>query len=429
LSKPRSAFGAGYPFLTFKDVFYNFFVPKTLGDLVDSSEAERANSDIRRGDVFLTRTSETQHELGMSCVALSDVPDGTFNGFTKRLRPKPGVEIVPEYAAYYFRSQEFRERISAISTLSTRASLNEPMLAHLEITLPNVETQKSIGTILKALDDKIDSLRDMNQTLEGIARAVFRAWFVDFEPVRAKIAGATSFRGMPQNLFDTLPNTFEPSEIGKIPKGWEIREIEELFDVSIGRTPPREQQQHFVQGGKGVPWLSIRTMGNIQVFARNTAENLTPTAMAKFRVPLVPPHTVLVSFKLTVGRVAITSAEMATNEAIAHLVPKIPNIPGTPFIYGYMREFDYKKLGSTSSIATAVNSKTIKAMPFLCPKTEVIEIFNSTTQAVFDRIERNTEEVETLTALRDTLLPKLISGEFKVPDLESLDLYGGSDGR
>src|SRR5690349_21129982 len=101
LSKPRSAFGHGYPFLTFKDVFYNTFVPKVLGDLVESSDSERANGDIRRGDVFLTRTSETQHELGMSCVALVDVPNATFNGFTKRLRPKPNAKIVPEYAGYF----------------------------------------------------------------------------------------------------------------------------------------------------------------------------------------------------------------------------------------------------------------------------------------------------------------------------------------
>jgi hypothetical protein len=235
LSKPRSAFGSGYPFLTFKDVFYNTFVPRTLGDLVTSTQTERTNSDIRRGDVFLTRTSETQHELGMSCVALSDVPDGTFNGFTKRLRPKPHIEIIPEYAGYYFRSQDFRDRVSAISTLSTRASLNEAMLAHLQIVLPDLDTQRSVGTILKALDDKIASLREMNETLEEIARAVFRAWFVDFLPFRAKAAGSTSFRGMPQDLFDTLPVAFETSEVGEIPQGWRIDSLDSLVSQPIKR--------------------------------------------------------------------------------------------------------------------------------------------------------------------------------------------------
>ena len=128
LSKARSEFGSGYPFLTFKDVFYNTFVPDELGDLVNSSEDERNFGDIKRGDVFLTRTSETMEELGMSCVALRDVPFATFNGFTKRLRPKPGVEIVPEFAGYFFRSSGFRRDVTTMSSMSTRASLNNDML-------------------------------------------------------------------------------------------------------------------------------------------------------------------------------------------------------------------------------------------------------------------------------------------------------------
>jgi type I restriction enzyme S subunit len=428
LSKPRSAFGKGYPFLTFKDVFYNKFVPKELGDLVESSAAERASGDIKRGDVFLTRTSETQHELGMSCVALSDVPNGTFNGFTKRLRPKPGTKIVPEYAAYYFRSPEFRERVTAISTLSTRASLNEAMLAHLQIALPDVATQISIGKILKSLDDKIELLREMNQTLENIARVVFRTWFVDFEPVCAKAAGAASFRGMPQHLFDKLPDAFDDANVKGIPRGWSNKKVEELFDVSIGRTPPRKQKEHFVEGGKGVPWLSIKTMGDIQVFARMTEEDLAPQAVTQFRVPIVPPGIVLVSFKLTVGRVAITSVEMATNEAIAHLFPRRKGLPGVPYTYCYMREYDYNELGSTSSIATAVNSQSIRSIPFLWPGGELVEAFNERTQSVFDQIETNTLEIATLAAVRDALLPKLISGELETPSLEALGLKAVDDG-
>jgi type I restriction enzyme S subunit len=130
LSKPRSEFGSGYPFLAFKDVFYNTFVPKRLTQLVRSTLTERKSCSIKRGDVFLTRTSETQNELGMSCIALKDYENATFNGFTKRLRPKPGTEILPEYAGYFFRSPRFRERITAMSSLSTRASLNNEMIGH-----------------------------------------------------------------------------------------------------------------------------------------------------------------------------------------------------------------------------------------------------------------------------------------------------------
>src|SRR5262245_52993660 len=159
LSKAASEFGAGHPFLTFKDVFYNFFVPAELGDLVRSTEAERVSCDIQRGDVFLTRTSETMDELGMSCVALRDVPFATFNGFTKRLRPRKDSEVVPEYAGYFFRSPQFRRDVTAMSSMSTRASLNNDMLRRLTIALPDAATQTAIGNSLKSLDDKIEQNR------------------------------------------------------------------------------------------------------------------------------------------------------------------------------------------------------------------------------------------------------------------------------
>jgi type I restriction enzyme, S subunit len=364
----------------------------------------------------------------MSCVALADVPNATFNGFTKRLRPKPTARIVPEYLGYFFRSPEFRDGLTAISSLSTRASLNEAMLARLQVSLPNVDTQKSIGTILKSLDDKIELLREMNRALEGIALAVFRAWFVDFEPVRARVAGAASFRGMPQDIFETLPNSFESSKAEAVPLGWSTKDIETFFSVSIGRTPPRKQSANFVGGGKGIPWLSIKTMGDIQVFARATEEDLTPQAVTQFRVPMVRKGTVLVSFKLTVGRVAIASVEMATNEAIAHLNPKVLGLPGGPYTYCYMSEFDYNKLASTSSIATAVNSQSIRSMPFLWPGEKLVKAFDQLTQSLFDRIERNTLEITTLTAIRDTLLPRLISGTLKAPSLEAFGDKAVSDG-
>src|SRR5258708_35506222 len=104
LSKPRSEFGFGNGFLTFKDVLDNYFVPDSLTALVNSTERERDSCSLKRGDVFLTRTSETQDELGMSCVALKDYDRATFNGFTKRLRPKAATKVVPEYAAYLFGS-------------------------------------------------------------------------------------------------------------------------------------------------------------------------------------------------------------------------------------------------------------------------------------------------------------------------------------
>ena len=179
LSKSSDQFGYGFDFLTFKDVFNNYFLPDKLTALVNSTEKERQTCSIKRGDVFLTRTSETDDELGMSSVALKDYPNATFNGFTKRLRPIGNVEIYPEFVAYYFRSPRFRANIVGMSSITTRASLNNSMLAELPLLLPNYEEQVRIATILKSLDDKIESLHRENKTLEAMAETLFRQWFIE----------------------------------------------------------------------------------------------------------------------------------------------------------------------------------------------------------------------------------------------------------
>ena len=187
LSKPAKDFGTGFPFLSFKDVFHNTFVPDKLTELVQTNERERDSCSIKRGDVFLTRTSETIDELGMSCVALKDYDKATFNGFTKRLRPKKSKAILPEYVGYYLRSPFFRNEMMAFSTLmSTRASLNNEMISHLKLLVPPQKTQQKIAYHLKSLDDKIELNQQTNQTLEQISQALFKSWFIDFEPVKAK---------------------------------------------------------------------------------------------------------------------------------------------------------------------------------------------------------------------------------------------------
>jgi type I restriction enzyme S subunit len=178
LSKGAEEFGFGYGFLGFTDIFKNFFVPNELTSLVNSTEKEQQSCSIKRGDVFLTRTSETDEDLGMSCVALKDYPNATFNGFTKRLRPKGNIDILPEYAGFYFRSPKFRATVSGMSSITTRASLNNGMLAQLTIALPSVEEQKDIADTLFSLLKKIDLLKRQNETLENLGITLFKKWFV-----------------------------------------------------------------------------------------------------------------------------------------------------------------------------------------------------------------------------------------------------------
>jgi type I restriction enzyme S subunit len=219
-----------------------------------------------------------------------------------------------------------------------------------------------------------------------MAQATFKSWFVDFEPFG-----------------------------GEMPATWTTGKAEDFFDISIGKTPPRKEPQWFTTNPQDVIWVSISDMGRCGVFISDSSEYLTAESVAKFNVKVVPSGTVLLSFKLTVGRVAITNGDMTTNEAIAHF--KRSEDTATEYLYCYLKAFDYQSLGNTSSIATAVNSKTIRAMPFVMPDGKTLQDFHAATAPLFEQIKVHLEESARLAALRDTLLPRLMSGGLSVADL------------
>ena len=159
LSKSREFFGRGYPFLTFSEVFNNWFLPDSLPSLVESSDKERNACSIQRGDVFITRTSETMDELGMSSVALRDYPNATYNGFTKRLRPITD-RVLPEFIGYYLRSPKFRGGFLAFSSMTTRASLSNDDLLRMTVSLPDLQTQRRISDVLRRYDYLIENHKE-----------------------------------------------------------------------------------------------------------------------------------------------------------------------------------------------------------------------------------------------------------------------------
>ena len=219
-----------------------------------------------------------------------------------------------------------------------------------------------------------------------MAQALFKSWFVDFEPFG-----------------------------GEQPTTWAFGKAENFFDIAIGKTPPRKEPKWFTTNPQDVIWTSISDMGSCGMFISDSSEYLTTESVERFNIKVVPSGTVLLSFKLTVGRVAIADGAMTTNEAIAHFKPSSDLI--LEYLYCYLKAFDYQSLGNTSSIATAVNSKTIKAMPFVMPDDKVLIDFHAATTPLFEKVRVNLAEKVRLVAIRDTLLPRLMSGELSVADL------------
>lgn len=417
LSKAKSAFGTGFPFLTFKDVFYNFFVPEALGDLVESSEDEREKGGIRRGDVFLTRTSETQDELGMSCVALRDVPNGTFNGFAKRLRPNGNVEIIPEFAAYYFRSPDFRDAITALSIPSTRASLNEPMLGRLQIRVPDPAVQKSIGIVLKAFDDKINLLRQMNVALEEMARTLFQAWFVDFLPIRAKATGATSFRGMPQELYNMLPDSFEPSEIGEIPKGWKTKPLDKIADFLNGLAM---QKHRPASEDEGLPVVKI---AELRKGISDDSERASSAIPEKYKVQ---DGDLIFSWSGSLLAKFWTGGDGALNQHLFKVTSDgLPLSFVAHWIWHHLGRFQRIAEAKATTMGHIKRGHLSEALVVLPPDALLLDFASPFDRMVQKQIA-NSFEQRNLAKLRSTLLPKLISGALEAPSLEALGISGAT---
>ena len=282
--------------------------------------------------------------------------------------------------------------ISGYITGSAQPKLNQANLVNIKLKIPPIEEQSRIVSVLKSLDFKIENNNKINANLEAQAQALFKSWFVDYEPF--------------QN------GEFEDSELGRIPKGWKVEKAENVYEINIGKTPPRKEHEWFSEIKRDNIWVSIADMGNCGVFIDSSSEFLTDEAIKKFNILLVPKNTILVSFKMTIGRVCIADNILTTNEAIARFI--IPSIEFLEFTYLQLKNYKYEGLGSTSSIAIAVNSKIIKAMPLLLPPEDIIYKFHKIVSPMFENIRALQKQNKTLSLLRDTLLPKLMSGEIEV---------------
>lgn len=319
------------------------------------------------------------------------------------------------FLKYWLNSPQVFGHIHGFRDGTVAERLNLPVIRGLAIALPPLSVQCAIAESLSALDDRISLLRETNITLEGVAQTLFKSWFVDFDPVRAKIEGRVP-EGMDEATAALFPDGFEGAELAAVPRGWTERSMADVSTVGIGKTPPRKEPQWFSEDPSDIRWVSIRDMGAIGVYAAATSEFLTRDGVERFNVRRVPDNTVLMSFKMTIGRVAISDGEMTTNEAIAHFKLASDAQLTAEFIYLHLKQFDFSTLSSTSSIADAVNSKTVREIPILVPSPAVVAVFQSQVGALFASLKNMERQAQCLAQLRDTLLPRLISGQLRLPE-------------
>lgn len=340
---------------------------------------------IQEGDILYSRRGDVGR-----CAFTSEREVGWLCG-TGCLKVRVDIEKVePKFVFYQLQKAETIGWVVNHAVGSTMLNLNTSILSAVPVDIPEIEIQRKIVSILAAYDDLIENNQKQIKLLEEAAQSLYKEWFVDLR----------------------FPGYENVAIIDGVPEGWEKDKAEKFFNITIGKTPPRAEKQWFVNGNDGVQWLSISDMGTSGVYSFTTSEGLTQEAVKKHNMKVVPAGTIFVSFKLTVGRVSIATTDMCTNEAIAHFY--IDDDFKQAYTYCYLNNFKYDTLGNTSSISKAVNSKIIKAMPFVMPDEATILAFDKLVAPILEEIKNKQMVCIKLKEARDRLLPKLMSGEIEV---------------
>ena len=389
LSKPADQFGFGYPFLSYKDIFHNYYAPKELTTLVNTTQKDREKCSIIRGDVFLTRTSETTEELGMSCVALKDYPEATFNGFAKRLRPVTD-EIYPEYAAYFFRSAFFRAQCKSMASLITRASLNDAMIYRFKIKFPkNKYAQIKIGTILKTYDTLIENNTKRIRLLEQMAENLYKEWFVRFR----------------------FPGHENVEMENGLPKGWKVERIGNVCETIGGGTPSTSNENYW---GGDIKWVTpsdITSKSSLPLL--NIAGRITEEGLKRSSAKLLPPYTILMTSRASIGFFGICPESVCTNQGFISIIPNEENTRMF-LLYSLKTRKEEIIANANGSTFLEISKGRFRKMKTLVPSEDILIKFEKKEQLFFNEILKLELQNQLLTRQRDLLLPRLMSGKLEV---------------
>jgi len=341
-------------------------------------------------------------------VAIAKNPIATNQGF-RNLIPKPGFDS--EFLYYWVKAHV--EELQRHASGSTFQELTGSALAQIRIRIPPLSEQRAIAHILGTLDDKIELNRRMSETLEAMARALFKAWFVDFEPVRAKMEGrwqrGQSLPGLPAHLYDLFPDRLVDSELGEIPEGWRVGR---LGDVA-------ENLRRGVQPdciAPNTPYIALEHMPRrcIALFDWGTAEGIESN---KFEFK--KGEILFGKLRPYFHKVGVAPVDGICSTDIVVIVPRRP--VWTAFVLGHVSsaEFvDYTNAGSSGTKMPRTSWADMARYKIVLPPEPVAEAFDTLVQPLTERIICGIHESRTLAALRDALLPKLIRGEIRVKDAE-----------
>ena len=317
---------------------------------------------------------------------------GKFNAYQRTYVITPIRGKVDIKFLYYALSLCLKQLKNMSQGTSTKF-LTVTILNSFSVKLPSISDQRRIASILSSLDRKIELNNKINADLEEMAQAIFKNWFVDFEPFK--------------------DGKFVDSELGMIPEGWKVGRLDEIADVVGGSTPSKAKPEYYTQ--KGIAWLTPKDLSNHPAVYTSRGEiDITEEGYNSTSTKLMPKGTILFTSRAPIGYISIAQNDICTNQGFKSLVPKKA---GTCFLYCFLKyvtpEIENKSTGSTFKEASGA---LMKSLQVIMPEQKVFEDFEEIVCPLFARIESLEKENSRLSLLRDTLLPRLMLGELEVPE-------------
>ena len=398
--RPRSdEFGQGeYAFIRAADMDDGRVLFDSAQRINDQALARIRKGVGQGGDVLFSHKGT----VGKLALVPLDAPPFVCSPQTTFWRTLDEERLDRRYLYCFMRSSAFTDQWMARSNETAMAAyVSLTAQRQLNVALPEIDEQLAIADVLGALDDKIEQNRRTARALERLARAIFRAWFVDFEPVRAKAAGADSFPSMPQHVFDALPTRFVDSEIGPVPEGWEVKTISESILLTMGQSPPSE---FYNESGEGLPFHQGVTDYGFR-FPTHRVYCTTEGRIAE-------PEDVLLSVRAPVGRINVADRRLVLGRDLAGLRHRSD-------LQSFLRQqichvFAEEDAIGDGTIYKAVTKRFLEQMPLLLPSEQAQEAFENLARPLDDLIAVCEVESRKLAETRDLLLPQLLSGQIRV---------------
>ncbi|EMD2279140.1 restriction endonuclease subunit S [Pseudomonas aeruginosa] len=366
-------------------------------------------SALRPGDVVIVRTGKPG-----TCAV---IPEWLNNANCSDLViARCGAEIRPRFLCYWINSAA-SHHISSHLVGAVQQHFNVGAAKKMLVATPSLFAQDQVISILGSIDDRITLLRETNATLEAIAQALFKSWFVDFDPVRTKAEGRQP-EGMDAATAALFHDSFEETELGLVPKGWRVMPIGEAVECVGGGTPDTKNEAYWQP--EEFSWSSPKDLSGLQSpVLLSTERKLSAQGLAKVSSGLLPSGTLLMSSRAPIGYLAIAQIELAVNQGYIAMLPG-GRLPVLYLLFWCRMNMEVIKGRANGSTFMEISKKAFRPIPALVPSAEVLAAFEQVVGPLFERLVANERQAQTLTRIRDTLLPRLISGQLRLPEAETL---------